>query len=84
MIKTDQHQGRPTLKQLIAKAGISQRQLSQKLGISERTLNSWVIGQYHPTLINVLPIARELNISLKTLALSLGYDVSGIPSDKED
>ena len=72
------------MKELIAQAGLSQRELARRIGIKETTINSWVTGRYDPTLKNILPLARELNLSIETIAKSLGYDVSGIPGDHDE
>lgn len=72
----------PTLKALISAANTNQRELSNRIGLSERTLNDWVAGKKIPRLDNALIIAKELKVSLKTLSLSLGLDVSGIPDDE--
>jgi transcriptional regulator with XRE-family HTH domain len=70
-----------TLKQLIDRANMTQRELSKRTGIAEVTINSWVARKYVPRLDNVLAVSRELGVSLKTLASSMGYDVDGIPDD---
>ncbi len=70
-----------TLKQLIAKSNITQRDLAKRTGISERAINEWVAGKYIPRLDNAIVVSRELGVSLKTLALSLGLDITGIPDD---
>ncbi|ARI81655.1 hypothetical protein C789_4904 [Microcystis aeruginosa FACHB-905 = DIANCHI905] len=45
------------------------------------TINSWVAKKKNPRLDNALVLCRELGISLKTLAQSLGLDTTGIPDD---
>lgn len=79
--ETHQNQPEPTLKSLIEAAGTTQRQLSKDLDIAEVTLNTWVAGRKMPRFDNALAVARELKVSLKTLAKSMGMDVSGIPDD---
>ncbi len=71
----------PTLKQLIEDANTTQRELSKRTGIAEVTINSWVAGKYIPRLDNALALCRELGVSLKTLAQSLGLDTTNIPDD---
>jgi transcriptional regulator with XRE-family HTH domain len=71
-----------TLKNLIADVGTTQKQVSIKTGLSERTLNDWVAGKKIPRLDNALLLCRELGVSLKTLAASLGLDTAGIPDDR--
>lgn len=70
-----------TLKQLIERANTTQRDISKRTGISEVTINSWVARKKVPRLDNALVLCRELGVSLKTLASSMGYDVDGIPDD---
>lgn len=71
----------PTLKQLIECANTTQRDLSKRTGIAEVTINSWVAKKKIPRLDNALVLCRELGVSLKTLAQSLGLDINGIPDD---
>lgn len=71
----------PTLKQLIEYANTTQRELSKRTGIAEVTINSWVARKKIPRLDNALVLCRELGVSLKTLAQSLGLDTTGIPDD---
>lgn len=73
-----------TLKELIEKAGTNQRELSKRTGIAEVTLNTWVARKKVPRLDNALLLCRELKISLRTLADSIGLDVSGIPDDRSE
>jgi transcriptional regulator with XRE-family HTH domain len=70
-----------TLKELIARANITQRELAKRTGLSERTINEWVARKYIPRLDNALILCRELGISLKTLSVSIGLDTAGIPDD---
>ena len=70
-----------TLKGLIEQAGISQRKLSRDSGIAEVTINGWVAGKYTPKLDNAAQVARTLDVSLKTLAKSMGIDTRGVPGD---
>jgi transcriptional regulator with XRE-family HTH domain len=69
------------LKELIERAGYTQRDLSKVSGIPERTINSWVCGQRVPDLERYILLASYLRVSLKTLFASFGYDVSRIPDD---
>lgn len=75
------HESEKTLKQLIEAKSTTQRELSKRTGIAEVTINGWVAGKYVPRLDNALLLCRELGVSLKTLAESIGLDTSGIPDD---
>ena len=76
------YSGEPTLKDLIQSAGTTQRQLSLDLDIAEVTINTWVAGRKVPRFDNAVALARELDVSLKTLARAMRLDVSGIPDDE--
>lgn len=76
------YSGEPTLKDLIESAGTTQRQLSRDLDIAEVTINTWVAGRKVPRFDNAVALARELDVSLKTLAKAMRLDVSGIPDDE--
>ncbi len=75
------HHVEQTLKGLIADLGMTQREFSQKTGIPERTVNSWANNEKMPKLDSAVALASCLNCSLKTLAKSLGIDVSNLPED---
>jgi transcriptional regulator with XRE-family HTH domain len=70
-----------TLKGLIEQAGTNQRRLSKDCGIAEVTINSWVAGKYVPRLDNAVLVAKALNVSLKSLAKSMGMETKGVPDD---
>jgi transcriptional regulator with XRE-family HTH domain len=70
-----------TLKELIARANTTQRELAKKTGISERAINEWVAGKYIPRLDNAIAISRQLGVSLKVFSNSIGIDTSGLPDD---
>lgn len=70
-----------TLKVLREAAGYTQKQLGQRLNISQTNIQFWEYGQAKPKLDNAVALARELNVSLKTLAKSMGIDVTGVPDD---
>jgi DNA-binding XRE family transcriptional regulator len=71
----------PTLKNLIEAAGTTQRQICKDIGIAEVTINTWVAGKKVPRFDNAIALARELRVSLKTLAKAMRLDVSDIPDD---
>lgn len=71
----------PTLKLLRERLEISQEELARRVDLSFRTIGDWENGRKMPRFDNAISIARELGVSLKTLAKSMGLDVSGIPDD---
>jgi len=73
----------PTLKDLIESAGTTQRDLSRKLQAAEVTVNSWASGKKMPRFDNAIALAKELGVSLKTLAKAMGLDVTGVPPDDD-
>ncbi|MDJ0730768.1 MAG: helix-turn-helix transcriptional regulator [Crocosphaera sp.] len=75
------HHAEQTLKDLITELGMTQREFSQKTGIPEITINSWVANKRMPKLDSAVILASNLNCSLKTLAKSMGIDVSKLPND---
>ena len=70
-----------TLKEILLEKDITQEFLARKLNVSLNSVNSWVNGRKVPRFDNVCQMANELEVSLKTLAKSLGFDVSHIPDD---
>lgn len=72
-----------TLKTLREGTELSQEGLAQKLQISWRTVSDWERGNKTPRFDNAIALARELKVSLKTLARAMKLDVSGVPNDEE-
>ena len=72
----------PTLKNLIEAAGTTQRDLSRKINAAEVTVNSWASGKKTPRFDNAIALAKELGVSLKTLAKAMRLDVTGVPDDE--
>jgi transcriptional regulator with XRE-family HTH domain len=70
-----------TLKSLRQSLELSQEDLGRRLSLSYRTVAEWEAGRKIPRFDNAIALARELNVSLKTLAKSMGFDISGIPDD---
>jgi transcriptional regulator with XRE-family HTH domain len=73
-----------TLKTLMEEAGLKEQELSHRLGVGLRIIGHWKKRGKMPTLKNAVGLARELGVSLKTLAQSMGIDVSGVPDDNDD
>ncbi|MBD2344179.1 helix-turn-helix domain-containing protein [Anabaena subtropica] len=72
----------PTLKTLRESADLTQPQLSQRMGVGIRIIGDWESGKKIPRFDNAVALARELGVSLKTLAKSFRVDVEGIPDDE--
>jgi transcriptional regulator with XRE-family HTH domain len=72
----------PTLKTLRESAELTQPQLSQRMGVGIRIIGDWESGKKIPRLDNAVALARELGVSLKTLAKAFRIDVEGIPDDE--
>ncbi|MFL9458942.1 helix-turn-helix transcriptional regulator [Tolypothrix bouteillei VB521301_2] len=70
-----------TLKALRERLDLTQEELSRRLNLSFRTIGDWETGKKIPRLDNAVALARELGISLKTLARAFQLDVGGIPDD---
>lgn len=70
-----------TLKELIAEAGYTYRDLAEKLGTGHDAIVAWGKGTRVPRLDNAIALAAELGVSLKTLSAALGQDVSRLPDD---
>lgn len=49
------------------KKGYTQRQLSEKLGISDKTISKWERGNGFPEVSLLLPLCRELDITVNEL-----------------
>ena len=71
-----------TLKELIKRQGLTQREIHRKTNISEATLGLWVSGKSDPSLSNAVKLARALEVDLKTLSYAMGIDVNGLPEDR--
>lgn len=71
----------PTLKNLIEASAVRDQDLSQRIGVGMRVIGYWKKGEKIPRLDNAVSLARELNVSLKTLCRSMGLDVTGIPDE---
>jgi DNA-binding XRE family transcriptional regulator len=70
-----------TLKQFFKEKDINKSALAKRMGVGRQTIIQWENGERAPVFKNAVLLAAELGISLKTLALSLGYDVSSVPAD---
>jgi transcriptional regulator with XRE-family HTH domain len=75
---------RKTLKDLIKEAGLTAEELGSRLGANGAQVSNWNTGKKRPRLDTAVRIARELGVSLHSLAEALGLDVTGVPMDYRD
>lgn len=77
----DPTENEQTLKSLRNQLNLSQEELARRLNLSFRTIGDWEGGKKMPRFDNAIALARELGISLKTLARAMQLDVEGVPDD---
>jgi transcriptional regulator with XRE-family HTH domain len=70
-----------TLKALRELANFSQKEISQRVGVNYTAYQAWESGRSVPKFDNAVMLARELNVSLKTLAKSMGQDTTELRDD---
>jgi len=80
-MKSDLSANEDTLKGLIESAGYTQKAFAQELGLGLSTITYYVSGEKLPRIDRFLEMAKRLKVSPKTLAKSMGLDISGIPDD---
>ena len=61
---------------------MSQEDLGRRMNLSYRTIAEWESGRKIPRFDNAIALARELGVSLKTLAKAMQLDVSGVHDDE--
>jgi transcriptional regulator with XRE-family HTH domain len=71
-----------TLKQLIDQANLTPTELATRVGTTRKVIYSWCKPDADMKVSNYIKLAEVLGVSLKTLAASIGQDVSGIPDDR--
>lgn len=71
----------PTLKALREAAELTQPELSRRMNVGIRIIGDWERGQSFPRFDRAIALARELGVSLKSLAKSMQLDVSKLPDD---
>ena len=76
-----QSQPEVTLKKLRQDLGFSQEELGRRIGCSFRSIAEWEAGRQIPRLDKALALARELKVSVKTLADIMRLDIEGVPDD---
>ena len=69
------------LKSLREAAGLTQPELSQRIKVGIRIIGHWEKRTKIPRFDNAIALSRELRVSLKTLARSIGLDSSAVPDD---
>jgi transcriptional regulator with XRE-family HTH domain len=72
-----------TLKELIIESGMTHQQLADAIGVSQPRVSDWLRPGYDLRMSTAVRISKALNVSLKTLAASIGVDTEGIPDDQE-
>lgn len=80
-MKVDPAEKEQTLKSLRNQLDISQEELARRLNLSFRTIGEWEGGRKVPRFDNAIALARELGVSLKTLASAMQLNVEGVPDD---
>ncbi len=70
-----------TLKSLIESAGYTQKSFAKALNLSLSIVTYYIAGEKLPRVDRFFDMASKLNVSPKTLAKSMGIDVSEVPDD---
>lgn len=81
-MKQVDEQETPTLKTLRECANLTQPELSRRMGVGIRIIGDWERGEAIPRFDRAISLAKELGVSLKTIAKSFGLNVEGIPNDE--
>lgn len=77
----NENQKQLTLKGLREAANLTQPELSQRMNVGIRIIGDWERGVSTPRFDRAIALARELGVSLKTLAQSMHLEVSDILDD---
>jgi transcriptional regulator with XRE-family HTH domain len=70
-----------TLKQIIFESGLTRQQLADLLGVKPPRISELLKPGQDLRISTTIKLAKALNVSLKTLAASIGQDVEGLPDD---
>ena len=70
-----------TLKQIVIDSGLTQHQLAEILGVAPPRVSKILQPGQDLRMSTSIKLAKALNVSLKTLAESIGQDTTGIPDD---
>ena len=71
------------MKSLRESAELTQPELSRRMNVGIRIIGYWESGSKVPSFDRAVSLARELGVSLKTLAKSMKMDVSGVPDEPD-
>lgn len=74
----------PDLKTLRVFRKYTQAQLADSIGVDQTSFSRFERGEVSPNLDVSVRLAKVLGVSLKTLAKSLGYDVSDLLNDEDE
>lgn len=72
---------RKTLKQIVFDSGLTQLQLAEILGVAPPRVSKILQPGQDLRMSTSIKLAKALNVSLKTLAASIGQDVADLPDD---
>ena len=70
-----------TLKQIVIDSGLTHQQLADILGVKQPRISELLRPGQDLRMSTSIKLAKALNVSLKTLAESIGQDTTGIPDD---
>jgi transcriptional regulator with XRE-family HTH domain len=70
-----------TLKQIIQASGLTHQQLADLLGVKSPRISELMRPGQDLRISTTIKLAKALNVSLKTLAQSIGQDTDGVPDD---
>lgn len=69
------------LNELLKERNLTQQQLADRLGVKQPMISQWCRPNSDPRGSTLIRLAKELNVSLKSLMSYLGEDTTGIPDD---
>lgn len=81
---TDSDECKPQLRLLREAAGLTRPELGKRVGVSDRQVYDWENGLKLPRIDRAAALARELEVTLKTLCQAMGIGVEGIPDIAKD
>lgn len=70
-----------TLKQIVFESGLNRQQIADILGVSPPRVSEIMRPGQDLRISTVVKLSKALNVSLKTLAASIGQDVADLPDD---
>jgi transcriptional regulator with XRE-family HTH domain len=70
-----------TLKEIVFESGLNRQQIADLLGVSPPRVSEIMRPGQDLRISTVIKLSKALNVSLKTLAASIGQDTTGIPND---